>query len=105
MEHYQPEIAVPNSALQYDSGLEVVPSTKEPVLISTLDTTSKYPQGDVGILENVPNLQQYPEQQRLICGFRRTTFWLVVALVLVLIIGAVGGGVGGSIAAKKSNVK
>lgn len=34
----------------------------------------------------------------LICGVRRSTFWLAVILAIVVIAAAVGGGVGGSIA-------
>ena len=34
----------------------------------------------------------------LICGVRRSTFWLAVVLAIVVIAAAVGGGVGGSIA-------
>lgn len=37
-----------------------------------------------------------------ICGLRRATFWLVLALILCIIAAAVGGGVGGSIAVKNA---
>jgi hypothetical protein len=37
-----------------------------------------------------------------ILGLRRTTFWLVFAIVVLVIVGAVGGGVGGSLANKKT---
>lgn len=42
--------------------------------------------------------------ERTICGLRRKTFWIVLAVVLLIIIAAaVGGGVGGAMAMKKSN--
>lgn len=37
-----------------------------------------------------------------ICGLRRVTFWLSLALVLVIIVAAVGGGVGGTLASNDS---
>ncbi|KAI0521430.1 hypothetical protein F5B22DRAFT_596797 [Xylaria bambusicola] len=39
-----------------------------------------------------------PVQEPTVCGVRRTTFLLSVALAVVIIVAAVGGGVGGSIA-------
>ena len=92
-----------HTAPQYDSGLEAV-SVRGPVLTSTLHPTSGYPRAGISTWNNKANLQQYPQRQRLICGLRRTTFWLV-ALVVLLIMGAVGGGVGGAMAVKKSNMK
>lgn len=42
--------------------------------------------------------------ERTICGLRRKTFWIVLAVILLIIIAAaVGGGVGGAMAMKKSN--
>lgn len=105
MQNNQSAQGVPYVAPQYDSGLEVVPSTKDPALTSTFYPPSGYPQTDAGTWDNVSSLPQYPQQPRLICGLRRTTFWLLVALAALIVVGAVGGGVGGSIAAKKSDAK
>ncbi|KAE8330336.1 hypothetical protein BDV39DRAFT_31735 [Aspergillus sergii] len=51
-------------------------------------------------------VEQFPEKaspQNRICGLRRTSFWVILALIIAFIIGgAIGGGIGGSLAAKKS---
>lgn len=44
-------------------------------------------------------------RKRRICGLRRTTFFLTVAIVSIIILaGAIGGGVGGTMAANNSRV-
>ena len=49
-----------------------------------------------------PGLEK-PTPKSRICGLRRSTFFLTVALLTVIVIAAVGGGVGGAIAAKNAN--
>ncbi|KAF2448904.1 hypothetical protein P171DRAFT_428895 [Karstenula rhodostoma CBS 690.94] len=44
-----------------------------------------------------------PESSPMICGVRRSTFWLAIILGVVVVAAAVGGGVGGSLAV--SNAK
>lgn len=48
-----------------------------------------------------PGLEK-PTPKRRICGLRRPTFFLTVALLAVIVIAAVGGGVGGSLAVKNA---
>ena len=38
-----------------------------------------------------------------ICGLRRRTFWILVAVVIVVVAAAVGGGVGGALASRSSS--
>ena len=105
MQNNQSAQGVPYVVPQYESGLEVVPSTKDPALTTTLYAPSEYPPTDTGTYYNASSLPQGSQQPRLICGLRRTTFWLLVVLATLIVVGAVGGGVGGSIAAKKSDTK
>ncbi|KAK3401456.1 hypothetical protein B0T20DRAFT_115189 [Sordaria brevicollis] len=48
-----------------------------------------------------PDLEKSAPKRR-ICGLRRPTFFLTVALLAVIVIAAVGGGVGGSLAVKNA---
>ena len=43
-------------------------------------------------------LAAYP----MICGLRRTTFWLLILLAIVIVAAAVGGGIGGSLAVQNA---
>ncbi|KAI9844473.1 MAG: hypothetical protein M1837_005555 [Sclerophora amabilis] len=40
-----------------------------------------------------------------ICGLRKRTFWLLIALVAVIVAAAVGGGVGGALANRRNNTQ
>ncbi|KAI0444083.1 hypothetical protein F4803DRAFT_278786 [Xylaria telfairii] len=56
-----------------------------------------------------PLLEQAPifptlARERTICGIKRTTFFLFVALAVVIIAAAVGGGVGGSLAVQNAKI-
>ncbi|KAI9797281.1 MAG: hypothetical protein M1833_005577 [Piccolia ochrophora] len=42
------------------------------------------------------------KQLGLICGLRKTTFWLALALCIVLLCGVVGGAVGGTLARRRN---
>ncbi|KAB8223183.1 hypothetical protein BDV33DRAFT_200734 [Aspergillus novoparasiticus] len=59
-----------------------------------------------GVANGPYMIEQFPEKgspQNRICGLRRTSFWVILALLIAFIIGgAIGGGIGGSLAAKKS---
>jgi hypothetical protein len=39
---------------------------------------------------------------RYICGFRRKTFWIVIALAFLILAGGIGGGVSGGIVSTRS---
>ncbi|KAI1075655.1 hypothetical protein F5B20DRAFT_558911 [Whalleya microplaca] len=73
----------------YNSGLEVAPN--QPPLPPPTWDQPQTPQ---------PLIPQ--PQERTICGLRRTTFILLVALIVVIIAAAVGGGVGGSLAVQNA---
>jgi hypothetical protein len=42
---------------------------------------------------------------RTIFGLRRTSFWLVIVIVVLILAGAIGGGVGGSLANKSASTQ
>ncbi|KAF1809839.1 hypothetical protein P152DRAFT_151791 [Eremomyces bilateralis CBS 781.70] len=65
--------------------------------------TIDHTRGDTTGIEVAP---ERPEEKKgqLIFGFKKRTFWLLLALLTVIIVGgAVGGGVGGGIAVKNKN--
>lgn len=45
--------------------------------------------------------EQYPP--KTICGLRKRTFWILVAVAVVIVAAAVGGGVGGALASNKKS--
>lgn len=114
------------SRTQWDDGLHAVNDTdapeavllgqqvpKEPV---STRWTSTYPQYSPLVRPNSPEKQDQeqcghflpqlnassPGLERRVCGLRRSTFFLAVALLAVIVMAAVGGGVGGSIAVMKA---
>lgn len=83
------------------SNLEVLPNAYEkPPFVTTTNMAGQpqqyYPPtgSETGGFKN-------PEKEKTICGVRRPTFWLTLALVIVIIAAGVGGGVGGTLAVKK----
>ena len=56
--------------------------------------------------EKAPSWARPAPEKTRICGFRRTTFWLSMAVVVILVLAATGAGVAGSLAAsRKSDLK
>lgn len=85
------------------SDLQVVPDqpSLEPAQaekeLATQQGTEKKPAGDAYAYQDIAS------SNRHICGLRRKTFWIVLAVVAVVVIGAaVGGGVGGALSNRSS---
>lgn len=53
--------------------------------------------------EKTPSWSQPTPDKVRICGFRRSTFWLSVAIVAILVLAATGAGVAGSLAANRKS--
>lgn len=89
---------------------EFSPQTLQPSdnKMDTADQTPKYGHADTHYTQPGPQYG-YPaanvekeSKHGTICGFRSSTFCLLLALIFVIIGAAVGGGVGGSIAVKNA---
>ncbi|KAF2846093.1 hypothetical protein T440DRAFT_472093 [Plenodomus tracheiphilus IPT5] len=90
------------------SGLEVVPQSERA-------EAQKYPYYSPESIPAHPNITTDTHKEtyqtavheqnhaRTICGIRRKTFWIVLAVAIVVVVGAVGGGVGGALASRSSN--
>ncbi|KAF2967515.1 hypothetical protein GQX73_g6046 [Xylaria multiplex] len=76
-----------------DSYKEIVHESSQPGLEVRPGPTKIWAQGPATF---------YPAPERTICGVRRATFFLSIALVVVIIVAAVGGGVGGSLAVQNA---
>jgi hypothetical protein len=88
----------------FDEGLEAVPNTDAPY--------PRYPEEHNGYgdkyasrpgLDHTIHAFSQPASSDRLCGLRRTTFWLVMVIVVLVVAGAIGGGIGGWMVEKKVN--
>lgn len=96
-----PELVTSPGGLEVDHSMSA-PSPRYDIQYQYADPNQSFPHkadyapsgnGDRGV----------PQDSPLICGVRKSTFWLATILAIVVVAAAVGGGVGGSIAV--SNAK
>ena len=78
------------------AGLEVVPDTKpeyfpHPTTVSQTYYPSPAGAGGAAV-----------QSEKTICGVRRPTFWLSLALLFAILAAGIGGGVGGSLAVRNA---
>jgi len=88
----------------FDDGLQAVPNTDAPYPHYPEEHTGG---GDKYTLQPGLDHPNYafpqPASNARLCGLRRTTFWLVTAIVVLVLAGAIGGGIGGWMAEKKGS--
>lgn len=84
------------------SNLEVLPNAYEkPPFVTTTTNMAGHPQQYYPPTGSEAAGLKNSEKEKTICGVRRPTFWLTLALVIVIVAAGVGGGVGGTLAVKK----
>ncbi|KAK0647031.1 hypothetical protein B0T16DRAFT_414605 [Cercophora newfieldiana] len=67
-------------------------------------TPREFPSAGSNALPNHPSEPLKSESERTICGLRRRTFFIILAIISVLLLGAIiGGAVGGSLSNKSSS--
>lgn len=90
-------------AVQYDSGLQAVPYAEGLHAVPQPKFEHTYYAGPPVDPDSQHPSYNAQTPKATVCGLRRSTFWLLVAIAVLLIGAAVGGGVGGTLASKSSS--
>ena len=90
---------------QQHSGLEFVqPGFEQQHRPGFADAQGHYPSTGSQLTEKQPRSSRHGSGNGTICGLRKPTFWLALALATVIVLAAgIGGGVGGTQAGKSSS--